>query len=158
MLYVGELELAIISVKGLIIDPDVQGLLFGPSDILHLSNNYGKVVHTDVITRDVAMVIDGGRGHEVFLQPFPKSLCRFPYVLIITIQLVTVLPVDYPTFLCDVVPILGCHQEVPNSVASFEMDLGPHLTTFLKLSHNPLVYGTTMWMLLLLLLLLFVLL
>ena len=74
-----------------------------------------------MMTTDVTMVIDGERSPEEFLEPFPKSLCRFPSVLLITIQLVTLVSVDYLTFLCDIVPILGGHQEVLDGFASFEM-------------------------------------
>ena len=103
------------------------------------------------------MVIDGGRGPEVLLEAFQKSPCRFYYVLLITIQFVTLVLVDYLTFLCDAVPSLRIKQKVCNDVASFEMDLDPHLIKFFKLLLKPLVYGTSMYMFLLVLLLLMVL-
>ena len=107
------------------------------------------------MTRNVAIFIDGWRGPEVFLKSLPKSPCRFPYVLLIIIQLVTLVPVDYPNFLCDVVPILGSYLKVLNGVAFFKVDLEPTLPqTFLKLSLFPLVYDATMYMLLLLLMML----
>ena len=55
ILYVGQLELNNIPVKGWNIDPAVHGL------------------HTDVMTRDIAMVNDGGRGLYVFLKPLTKG-------------------------------------------------------------------------------------
>ena len=69
---VGQLELANVPVKGWIIDPDVHGLLYGSSDVVHLPIHYGGVIHTDVMTRDVAMVINGGRGSKVFLSLIQK--------------------------------------------------------------------------------------
>ena len=65
--HVGQLEIANVPVKGWIIDHDVYGLLYGSSDVVHLPTHCGKVVYTDVMTRDAAMVIDGGRGPEIFL-------------------------------------------------------------------------------------------
>ena len=87
----------------------MQGLLYGPSDVVHFPIHYGEAVHTDVMKRYVAMVIDGGRAPKVFLELFPK--------------------LDYPAFLCDVFPILGGHQEVLDGVASFKMDLDPQFIT-----------------------------
>ena len=60
---------------------------------------------------------------------FPKDPCIFPYILLMTVQYVTLVPVDYSAFLCDVVLVLGGHQEVLNGAASLEMDLGPYLAT-----------------------------
>ena len=95
--------------------------------IMCTPTHYGEVIHTDVKTRDISMVLGGGRGPEVFLEPFPINLVSFPYVLLITIQLVT--PLDYPGFLCDVMPILRGHNKVLNGIAFFKIDLDPHLAT-----------------------------
>ena len=76
--YLGWLELVNVPVKEWIIDHDVHGLLYGPSDVAHLPTYYEKAVQTDVMTRHVAMVINGGRGTEVFLEPFLEDPCRFP--------------------------------------------------------------------------------
>ena len=46
---------------------------------------------------------------EVFLKPFPKGPGRIPFVLLITLQPVTLLPVYYSTFLCDVFLVLLGH-------------------------------------------------
>ena len=85
----------------------VHGLPYSPSDVVCLPTHCGEIVHTDMMTRDVAMVIDGVRGPKVFLDPFPQCPCRFCYVLLIVIPLITLVTVDYLAFLCDVVPILG---------------------------------------------------
>ena len=55
----GQLELANVPVKGWIIDHDVHGFPYSPSDAVHLRAHYGDVVHTDVVTRDVTMIIYG---------------------------------------------------------------------------------------------------
>ena len=124
----GQLELYNVPLKGWIINPCIHGPLYGPCNFVCLPTGYGEVIHTDVMTRDVAMGIYGGRGPKVFLEPFPKGPCRLPYALLITIQFATLIPVDYLTFLCDVLTI-GGHHEVLDGVASFKMDLASHLTT-----------------------------
>ena len=61
-----------------------------------------------MMSRKVSMVIDGGKGpadHHTLVG--------------------NTLPVDYPAFLCDVVPILGGLQEILDGIASFKMDLDP---------------------------------
>ena len=72
---VGQLELAYFPIKGWIIEHNVHGLLDGPGDIMHLSTYYGEIVHPDTVSRGVTMVIDGGRGPKMLLEPFPKSPC-----------------------------------------------------------------------------------
>ena len=64
-----------------------------------------ELILINVMASDVSMVIDGRKGPKVFLEPFPKGPCRFPYVLLITMQFVTLIPVDSSSF-C-VVSILG---------------------------------------------------
>ena len=76
--YVGQLELANIPVKGWIIDPDEHGFFYGLSEVVHLPTNYGEVVCTEAMTRDIAMVIDGERGPEMFPEPFPINLAGSP--------------------------------------------------------------------------------
>ena len=113
----------------------------------------GELVHTDAMPRHVTMVIDGGRSSEMFFQPFPKNPCRLPYVFLLTIHPVTLMHADYPTLLSDIIPVLGSHQEVFDGVAFFKIDLEPHLTANnFKAVIKPLVYRSTMQMLLLLLL------
>ena len=84
---VGQLEFANVPIKGWIIDPDIHGLLDGPNGIVHLPAHCGEIVHTD-----------GGRGPEIFFQPFPKGLCRLPYLFLLAIHLVTLRPVDSHLF------------------------------------------------------------
>ena len=82
---VGQLELANIPIEGSIIEPDEQGIHDGSCDLVCLPTHYGENVHTDVMTHDFGMVIDGGEDPQVFPKPLPKDPCRFPYVLLITI-------------------------------------------------------------------------
>ena len=105
----------------------------------------GEIVHTDALPLGVTMVIDGGNNHEVLLEPFFNSPCRLLYVFFFAIHLVSLVPVDYPIFLSNIISILKGQKEVLDSVASFEMYWAPTLLqTFLKLLLRPFVYGTTM--------------
>ena len=118
---VGQLEYVNVSLKEWIIDPDIHGLLDAPSGVAHLPANYGKIVHTDDVLRGVPMVIEG----EGALR------CSFslltPYIFLLTIHLVTLIPVDCPTFLSDIIPVLWVHQDVLDGVASLKVD--PNLMT-----------------------------
>ena len=45
---------------------------------------------------------------------------------------------DYSSFLCDIIPILGDEWEIFDGVTSLEVDLGPHLAkNVLKFYLNP---------------------
>ena len=94
----GQLELVNVSAKGWIIDPDVHGLCDDTHDGMCLPPHNTEIILTNVMTRGVTMVTDWGRGPVAFLKPLPKGPWRFPYIFLITINLVTVKPVDYPTF------------------------------------------------------------
>ena len=80
--YLWQLELAYVTIKGWIIDPDVHSLLDGHGDVLCLPTHYGEIDHTDGMTRGVTMVIDRRGGPEIFLKPYPKSPWQFTYVLL----------------------------------------------------------------------------
>ena len=71
--------------KAGLFDPEVHGFLGGSCDVVFLPINNGEVVQPDVMTCDVGMVIDRGRGPEMFLEPFLKGPCRFLYVLLIMV-------------------------------------------------------------------------
>ena len=73
-----QFELVNVPVEGWIIDPNVHGLLYGPCDVVHLPSYYGEVVHIDVMTSDVGMVINMERGPKVFLEHFLRGPCRSP--------------------------------------------------------------------------------
>ena len=94
----GQLELANVPLEGWIIDPVVHGILDGPYDGVHLLAQCIEGVHPNVMACGGGMAIDGARGQEMLLEHFPKGPCKFPYVLLITLQPVTYTPVDYFTF------------------------------------------------------------
>ena len=121
----GHWNLPMYSIEGWVIDPDVHGLLDGPGNTVCLPTHYGEIVHTDSKTGGVTMGIDGVRGPEMFFESYPKSPFQFICVLLFTTCLGTLEPIDYPTFLDDLIPGFGGHQEIPDSVASFKMYLAP---------------------------------
>ena len=77
------------------------------------------------------MVKYGGGALRCFLNLSPKVLADFTYVLPLKIHKITLEPVDYPNFLCDLIPVFWGHQEVPDGVFSFKVYLNLHLTTCL---------------------------
>ena len=139
ILLVGQLQLLNIPIQEWIIDPDVHGLLDGPWDIVGLPTHYGEVVHNDMMSCGIDMVIDGGRGLRCSLSLSPKVLADFLIYSLITIHSVTLLPVDYCTFPCDVVPVHGGHQEVLTVLPPLKWTWIPTLPQmFLKLLLKPL--------------------
>ena len=68
--YVWLVELAIVLTEGWITDPDVHSLCYGPGGVVCFPDNYGDIVHSDVMTSDVGMVVGEGRGPKVFLKLF----------------------------------------------------------------------------------------
>ena len=137
---VGQLELANVPIEAWIIDPHVHDLLAGHCNAVCLPTHYKDVFHPGVMTCGVGMIIDRVRGLETFLEPLPRGPCRFPCVVLLTLQPFTVVHVDYSGFLYNIFPILGGHQEVCNGAASLEVELTTILPfIFLKLSLKPLV-------------------
>ena len=78
---VGQSELVYFPIKGLFIDPDVHGLLYGPGDIVCLPTHYGEIAHTDVMTRGFTMVIEWGGALGCSLNLSPNSLLTHLYTL-----------------------------------------------------------------------------
>ena len=62
-----------ISIEGWIIDPYVQSLFYCSHLVQVLPPNNVKVVDSNIVTSDVAMVIYGRVGFQMFLEPFTKS-------------------------------------------------------------------------------------
>ena len=76
------------------------------------------------------MVINWGRCPETLLYLFHKGLCRFPYVLVITLQPLTLIPVYYSTLLCDVILVLRGYWEASDGIAPHKVDLYAYFTTY----------------------------
>ena len=141
--YVGQLELVIVPVKGWIINLAVTGLLYGPNDGMCLPTNYGEVVCTDVMTIDLAMVINGGRGCKVLLEPFIKSTCRFLDIPSLQSSL-SHLYLYTPSLFCMMLSLsLRATRRFLVVLPPLKWTLA-FPQTFLNLSLNPLVYGTVM--------------
>ena len=130
----GQLKLPKVPDEGWIIDPNIHDILDGTCYVVSLPTHNGEVVHPGMMPYGISMVIDGGRSPKVFLKPFLKVPCRLTSALLITLQPVTLIPVYYSTFLCDVILLLRGHQETSYDINSLEMDLDPILIQmFLKL-------------------------
>ena len=56
-----------------------------------------------------------------------KGPCRLPCILLIALQPITLVSLYFSTFLCDVVPVLGCNLEAFDGIASPKMHLYPYL-------------------------------
>ena len=72
--YMWQMVFANVLVQGWVTDCCIQCLFNCSQEVLILSSHYTKVVNSDTVTRDDRMVIDGGRGLEMFLKP----LCKIP--------------------------------------------------------------------------------
>ena len=55
------------------------------------------------------MLVDGGWGAKMFLEPVPKCSPRFSNIFLRTVCVWAFEFLDYPTLLKFVVPVLGCH-------------------------------------------------
>ena len=96
---------------------------------MHLPTHKREVVHSGVMTCGADMVIDGGRVPALVLEPVCKGPCRFPYVLLLTLQPVTLIPVNYFILLYDIIPVLWDHQGNFDSAASLEVESDSHFAT-----------------------------
>ena len=118
----------------------IYSLFEGPCNVVQLPTQNRKVVHPGMMTCGVGMVIDGRGSPEMFLKPFPEGPCRLPNVLFITVQPVTLVPVFYSTYMCDVILVLRSQQEVSDGITSLEVSLDLHYpTNVLKLLLKPFV-------------------
>ena len=106
--YVGEPVLPNVSVEWWIINLNIHGLLDGVNKAVALYPQW-KIIHTGMMTCDVSMVIDWGRSLKCCSHLSSKVLADLPYVLLISIQPVTRIPVYYSTFLWDVIFIFRDH-------------------------------------------------
>ena len=92
----------------------------------------GETVLTGLVNCDVGMVTYGRWSPKMFLKYLPKGPCRPSYVLLITFQSVTLVPVDNSTFLCDGVFVLWAYNKVFDGVSSFNINIDSQ--PFLKLT------------------------
>ena len=62
-----------------------------------------------------------GMGLLMFLEPFSKCSGEFPYIFLITLHPVTIVPVDDSTLFHKRIFVLGSHQEAFDGITSFEI-------------------------------------
>ena len=63
---VQKLTFSYILYEGWVIDPDVNGLLNGPSDAMCLTAYYSESLYTDRMLYGPAVLIDGRRSHRLW--------------------------------------------------------------------------------------------
>ena len=96
------------------------------------------------------MIINWEEDIEMFLEPFSKSSCSFTNILLITFHPFLLVSINCPTFLNDGVFFFWIHQDALDSFFSFEVYLyAIFFHTLLKLSMRPLVFCTTIHILVL---------
>ena len=82
-----------IPVERWVIDQDLHGLPDSPSDAICFPAYDGETVHTDRMFHGLDVLINRGRGSEVFFEPIPKSPSQFPNILLLTFCLDAFVPV-----------------------------------------------------------------
>ena len=122
-----QMVFANVSVQGWIIGPYVQGFFYGPQEVWSSLPSMVKIVNSDIMTRDVMMVIYGRWGLEMFFQPLFKIPSSLTNILIITINPVTLIPVNDPTFFVYWVFVLWGHEVVLDGLATFQVYINPIL-------------------------------
>ena len=131
-----------ISIEEWIIDPYVQSLFYCSHLVQVLPPNNVKVVDSNIVTSDVAVVIYGRGWFQMFLEAFPKSSWGLSNIFLITIHPVTLVSVDDSTLLLDWIFVFGRHQEVLDGGAFFKIHLNPkHPANVL----NALTESTVVW-------------
>ena len=81
--------------------------LIGSGNALGFPVHYREIVQFYGMTHGVVVVTDGGGGSWMFLGPISKGPSSFTNVFFCTFQMVTLIPVYYPTFADNV--ILRCY-------------------------------------------------
>ena len=117
------MEFAYISIEGWIIDPYVQCFFDCSTEVLVLPPNNAKIFNGDLMTSDVAMVINWGGGLLMFFKPLSKCSGGFTYAFLITVNPATLKSIDDPTLFQDWILILGGHQEAFDGMSSFKVNL-----------------------------------
>ena len=118
--------------------PLCTGLFYESSKVLVLSPQYGKIVNSNRVTRDVDMAMYRGRGLKMFFKPPFKISFWLSYVFMITILPVTFISVYDSTSFKDWIFVLRGHKKVFDGMTSFQMYFNPiFLQVLLKLSLSP---------------------
>ena len=120
---------AYISIKGWIIDPYIQCFFYCSTEVLVFPPSDIEIINGDLMTSDVAMVIDWGGCLLMFSEPLSKCSSGFTYILLIAVNSATLIPIDDPTLLKDWILILWGHQDALDGMESFEVYLDTMFAT-----------------------------
>ena len=104
--------------------------------------HYSEVVDVDLMTWDIAMIINWGRGLLVFFEPLFKGYCRLSNVLFLTPIFIAFISIYDSTFVGNRILALWSHKEAFDGLSSFEVNLYP---TFLAWFLDPLTKPLMIW-------------
>ena len=85
--------------------------------------HYAEVVKCGRMTCDVTMVIDRGRGFQMFFKPLSKCSSCLSYVLLIAFQPIIFVSIDYTTLFCYVVFVFWCHLFIFYGFSTLEVNV-----------------------------------
>ena len=119
------------------------GSVFPPNNI--------EIINGDLMTSDVAMVIDWGGCLLMFSEPLSKCSWGFTYVFLIAVNPATLISIDDPTLFQDWILILWGHQEAFDGIACFKVHLHTMFATdlFEAFTHTLVIWyhhvGPLVW-------------
>ena len=122
-----ELVLSQVSIEWRAINTYIHGLLYVPGDPLCLPICYSEALRAYWVSCRVTMMVYGGWGPEMFLQPVPDCSAWFPYVFLWIVDVSAFIPVYDPTFWRFVLPVLRGHEKGFDGIIPFEMHLDPQV-------------------------------
>ena len=106
-----QMEFAYVFIEGWMIDPYVQCFFDSSAEVLVLPPYDVEIINGDLMTSDVAMVINWWGGLLMLFKPLSKWSWGFTNVFLITFNPATLISIDDPTLFQDWILILGGHQE-----------------------------------------------
>ena len=109
-----------LSVEGWVINTNVHGFFYIPSDPLQLPVHTAEAFRAHWMPCSVIVVVYRGWGPKALLQSFSKGSARFSYIFFWAVDVWVLEPVYYPTFLVFVVFIL---EKGSDGVVAFEVYL-----------------------------------
>ena len=121
---------AYVSIQWWIIDHYVYSFFYQPHEVVILPPHYTEVIQCSDMTCDVTVVINQGRGLEMFSEPLSKHPCWFSYILLFTFQPVTLVPIYDATLFCYEIFVFRCHQEVFDCLGPSKVNLYAMLLTY----------------------------
>ena len=108
--------------------------------LLWASWHFGPLFQCSTMTCDVEVVKYWGGGLQVFSKPLSKCFWRLSYIFFITFHPITPVSVYDAILFGYVVFVFGCHQEVFDGPAPFEVYLNAIFLTYICYTINSIFY------------------